>query len=165
MTLSLHLLRHGDAAAPESWAGTDDDRPLSPQGRRQAERLGRFLRSAGFRPDAIVSSPKLRARQTAELVAAEVGVAVSIDDGLAAGPGLREIEGLLRTAGDPIRPILVGHDPDFSDLAAMLVGAAALPVGKGALVRIDVDRPLTGGHGTLRWLVPPDLLPPDERDA
>lgn len=165
MTVSLHLLRHGDAEPPDTWAGADRDRPLSPDGRREAKRLGAFLRSAGFEPDAIVSSPNLRARQTAELVAAAIGIPVSIDDTLAAGPGIREIDSVLRDAGDPSRPILVGHDPDFSDIAATLVGAAALRVRKGALVRIDVDRPLTPGRGTLRWLLPPDLLAGPERDA
>jgi phosphohistidine phosphatase len=162
MTTSLHLLRHGDAAAAEAWAGSDDDRPLSPEGRRQAERLARLLRRAGLEPDAIVSSPKVRARETAELIAAELGREVTIDEALGSAPGLRELDAALSAAGNPARPILVGHDPEFSELAAALVGAPDLPMRKGALVRIDVDRPLAPGGGTLRWLVPPDLLAADD---
>jgi phosphohistidine phosphatase SixA len=52
----------------------------------------------------------------------------------------------------------VGHDPDFSELAAALTGAPELPVRKGALVRIDIARPIEAGAGLLRWLLPPDLL-------
>jgi phosphohistidine phosphatase len=162
MTIRLHLLRHGDAAAPDSWAGPDDDRPLTPEGRRQAERLGRFLRTAGFETDAIVSSPKVRARETAELIGAALACEVTIDEALGSGPGLGEIDTVLGTAGNPARPILVGHDPEFSKLAAALVGAPDLPMRKGAFVRIDAERPLAVGGGTLRWLVPPDLLSADD---
>ena len=54
--------------------------------------------------------------------------------------------------------VLVGHDPDFSDLAASLTGSATTTIRKGAFARIDVPRPLQPGAGTLRWLVSPDLL-------
>jgi phosphohistidine phosphatase SixA len=53
---------------------------------------------------------------------------------------------------------VVGHDPDFSDLVAELTGFPSLSMKKGAFVRVDVDRPLRAGAGTLAWLVPPDLL-------
>ncbi len=55
----------------------------------------------------------------------------------------------------------MGHDPDFSDLVAALCGAAGVPMRKGAFARIEVDRPLQLGTGTLRWLIPPDLLKPE----
>jgi phosphohistidine phosphatase SixA len=67
----------------------------------------------------------------------------------------------LRDAGDPSRPVIAGHDPDFSELVAELCGAPQIPMRKGALARIDLERPLTAGGGTLRWLVPPDLLKPE----
>ena len=54
--------------------------------------------------------------------------------------------------------MLSGHDPDFSELVALLAGAGEIPMKKGALARIDIERPLEAGTGTLRWLVPPDLL-------
>ena len=59
----------------------------------------------------------------------------------------------------PARPMLVGHDPDFSELAADLSGVPTLEMKKGALVRIDVAPPIEPGGGILRWLVPPDALP------
>ena len=59
------------------------------------------------------------------------------------------------------RPCLVGHDPDFSELLGELIGLHAIPMRKGALARVDVaDRHVTPGHGQLRYLLPPDLLPP-----
>jgi phosphohistidine phosphatase SixA len=58
-------------------------------------------------------------------------------------------------------PVLVGHDPDLSELVAVRGGTAGVPMRKGAFARIEVDRPLQPGAGTLRWLVPPDLLKPE----
>ena len=59
--VELHFLRHAHAGNPESWSGPDARRPLSAKGERQAERLGRFLASVGFRPDALITSPKVLA--------------------------------------------------------------------------------------------------------
>ena len=156
--IQLHLLRHAHAGDPMKWDRSDDVRPLSEKGRLQAERLGSFLAAAGFQPDAILSSPKLRALETARLVAMPLGLPVRVDDALAGLLDLESLEALLTATGNPLRPLLVGHDPDFSELAAALTGLADFPVRKGALVRIDLIRPLRPGGGLLRWLLPPDLL-------
>jgi phosphohistidine phosphatase SixA len=157
----LYLLRHADAGDPLAWDGPDDRRPLSDKGRRQADRLGRFLATIGFRPDAIITSPKARASGTAEILGGNLGLPVSVDRRLGDALGLGELEGVLRDAGDPERIVVVGHDPDFTDLIGELCGTSAAPMRKGALARVDVGRPLEPGGGTLRWLVPPDLLKPD----
>jgi phosphohistidine phosphatase len=158
--IELHLLRHADAGDPMSWKGADADRPLSGKGEKQAERLGRFLEEVGFRPDAIVTSPKVRAASTAEIVARHLGAPVATDDRLAGALDPAAVVAILRHAGDPSRPVLVGHDPDFSDLLAELTGLSGLIMKKGAFARIDAER-LEPAAGTLRWLVPPDLLRPD----
>jgi phosphohistidine phosphatase len=154
----LHLLRHAHAGDPMKWGGPDDVRPLTEKGRLQSETLGVFLARAGFQPDAILSSPRIRALETARLVAAALGVRVDVVDALGEQLDLESLDRLLRSAGDPRRPVLVGHDPDFSMLAAELVGVADLPIRKATLVRIDVVRPLQPGQGVLRWLLPPDIL-------
>jgi phosphohistidine phosphatase len=156
--VQLHLLRHAHAGDPMKWHGPDAVRPLSEKGRLQAERLGLFLAEAGFQPDAIVSSPLVRAVETARLVATPLELPVRVDDALAGPLDFDVLETLLRQWGDPKRPLLVGHDPAFSQLAADLTGLAELPVRKGALVRIDLVRPIETGAGILRWLLPPDLL-------
>jgi len=158
--IRLHLLRHADAGDPERWTGLDAARPLSPKGIRQAERLGRLLAASGFRADAIISSPKVRAVQTAEEVAGSLGTGVTIDDRLAGGLDAPTLAAVLRDAGGPQRPVLVGHDPDFSWLLSALVGAS-LAMKKGAMARIDVTEAAQEGGGTLRWLVTPELLPDD----
>ena len=154
----LHLLRHADAGDPVRWDGPDAARPLSDKGRSQAKRLGSFLSGIKFTGEPFITSPKVRAAQTAEGVARRIEAKVVVDDRLAGGLTLETIEEILKDAGDPERPVLVGHDPDFSELVAVLCGAAGVSMRKGALARIEVDRPLRAGSGTLRWLLPPDVL-------
>ena len=154
----LHLIRHAHAGDPEAWDGPDAARPLSEKGRSQAERLGRYLADIGFRTDAIVTSPKLRALQTAEIVAAHLGVDVVEDQRLAGALDLDTVAAVLKDRDDAERPVLVGHDPDFSELVATLCDASNAPMRKGALARIEIEGPLEPGAGSLRWLIPPDAL-------
>ena len=156
----LRLLRHAHAGDPEKWARPDAERPLSDKGRHQAARLGRLLSHNSDRPDVFITSPKVRARQTAEGVVAAMGGGIPIleDARLAGALDLATIDAVVRDAGDPERPCLVGHDPDFSELLGELVGVSDLPMRKGAYARIDLGRPFGAGRGTLRYLLPPDLL-------
>ena len=157
-SVELYLLRHAHAGTPEGYAGPDEVRPLSEKGVAQSERLGRFLASIRFHPDAIITSPKVRASRTAEIVAEALGVEVRVDERLGRSLDFVTVEAILFDAGEPERPVLVGHDPDFSELLEGLTGAPGLTMRKGALARIDAVRPLSPDSGTLRWLVPPDLL-------
>jgi phosphohistidine phosphatase len=156
--VQLYLLRHAHAGDPAKWTGPDSARPLSDKGQRQAVRMGLFLADAGFLPDLIMSSPLVRALETARLVATPLGLPIIVSNDLASSLDMASLERLLTGAGNPRRPLLVGHDPDFSMLAAELAGLAELPVRKGTLLRIDTRRPLQAGSGVLRWLLPPDLL-------
>lgn len=155
---SLYLLRHAHAGDPERWSGDDAERPLSDKGRRQAERVGRMLAGADEAPDLVVTSPLVRARQTADIVAAELGVDVVVDRRLVGPLYAEEVQDILAAAGPADRPCLVGHDPDFSSLLGELLGVAAVPMRKGALARVDFEGLVRSGRGTLRFLVPPELL-------
>ena len=160
-SVQLHLLRHAHAGDPAKWAGPDFDRPLSVKGRAQADALGAHLAQLGQPFDLLLSSPLVRARQTAEHIAARLGLAVVIDDRLAGSGGVlgpAGLDAILSDQGDPDRPILVGHDPDFSDLVASLAGASDVPMRKGTLARIDLDRPLQAGAGVLVFLLPPEVI-------
>ena len=153
----IYLLRHAHAGNPDAWTGDDAERPLSAKGRGQAERLARYLGSIGLKLDAIVTSPKVRARQTAEPVAVALGVKYITDARLASQLDETVLEAILNDSGGE-RVMLVGHDPDFSDIAASLSGSADLPLKKGALARLEAERPIKPSGAVLRWLVPPDLL-------
>lgn len=156
--MELGLLRHAHAGDAATWSQSDDVRPLTDKGRGQAERLGRLLAAAGFVPDAVLTSPRARAVQTADLVADHLGVPVRTDPRLCTFLDLDRLEAILDDAGAPVRPILVGHDPDFSDLLVLLTGSPGLRLRKGAFALLDVERPLTAGSAELRWLIPPDVL-------
>ena len=153
----LHLLRHADAGDPEAWEGPDAARPISDKGRKQSKRLGEHLARIGWQADVFITSPKLRAAETAELVAAHVKAKVSVDARLAGPFEIDDLEAMLRDAGDPERAVFVGHDPDFSDALSGMC-ASRLTMRKGALARVEIERPLRSGAGELRWLIPPDAL-------
>lgn len=161
----LYVLRHADAGDPGAWSGDDAARPLSPKGREQAERLATFLHGVRLSVDAVISSPKIRARETAEIVADGLGHAgqVRVDDRLASGVRPATVDDVLRDAGFPARVVIVGHDPDFSALLAALVGAPELTLKKGAMARVDLRGQVADADGTLRWLVPPELLDRERR--
>lgn len=156
--VEIYLLRHADAGDPTVFRGDDAQRPLSDKGRRQASSMGRFLNRRGFHPDVIVSSPKMRSRQTAELVAAALDTPVTLDERLGGPLDLDALSEVVAAAAGKRKVLLVGHDPEFSELAAELIGAPQVALKKGALARIDAPMPFAPGGGELRWLIPPDLV-------
>ena len=161
--VELYLLRHADAGDPEAWPGDDADRPLSRKGERQAETLATFLAERGFAPDAILTSPKVRARRTADVVGQRLGVPVTVELRLADDVDLADVEAMLRDAGDPAAAVLVGHDPAFSAIVSRLAGAPAIGMKKGSLARLDVTGSVADGRAVLRWLIPPDAIGPRHR--
>jgi phosphohistidine phosphatase len=122
----LWLLRHAEAQE----GARDDERPLTERGQRQAKAAGLALRRLGVHLDACLCSPKVRARQTAELACEALGVPVTPTPALAGEPfDVREV-----TAGlDDV--LLVGHDPSFTMTLHDLTGAQAR-LAKGGLAGV-----------------------------
>jgi phosphohistidine phosphatase len=156
--IELYVLRHAHAGDPAKWTGDDARRPLSAKGHQQADRLARHLAGIGLRLDVILSSPRVRAVETADPIATALNMDVQVDDRLGGGLSLSSLEQVLADAGNPARAMIVGHDPDFTELVSELAGAASIPMRKGALARLDGPRPLRQGGAILRWLIPPDTL-------
>jgi phosphohistidine phosphatase len=155
----LFLLRHADAGDPMAWAGDDAERPLSAKGKRQARRLASLLAEIGWKPDVILTSPKVRAAETARIVGQAVDVKPADEQILASSFDLSDVATVLADHPDARRVVLVGHDPDFSSLASTLTGAA-IELRKGAIARIDLqDSSPAAGQGALRWLIPPGVVP------
>jgi phosphohistidine phosphatase len=155
---TLFLLRHAHAGDPAKWTGDDAVRPLSERGRHQAERVARLLGGAGEAPDLLITSPRVRAAETAEIVGTALGVPVVEDRRLEGPLDADELGDILAAAGPAERPCIVGHDPDFSSLLGELIGVAEVPMRKGAVARVDFEGGVRGGRGVLRYLVPPELL-------
>lgn len=125
----LWLLRHGEAAD----GSPDADRPLTDAGRAQSRAAGAALRALGVSIDACLTSPKLRAADTAKLACAELnGVTPHPEPKLAGGP----IDGNALAAGLGDDVLLVGHDPDFSMAIHSLTGAQ-VRLKKGGLAGVD----------------------------
>jgi phosphohistidine phosphatase len=114
--MQLYLVRHAEAAGGEP----DELRALTPAGREQARSLGASFREDGIRPDAILTSPLLRARETGTLIGREVGVEAAADDRLAPGATAEAVTSAVTGRGDVI--VVVGHQPDCSRIAAALSG-------------------------------------------
>jgi phosphohistidine phosphatase len=137
----LWLLRHGDAAE----GSPDAERPLTEKGEQQARAAGRALEKLGVKPAACLTSPKLRAADTARIACEELGVEPQLEPKLAGGPF--DPEALAAGLGDDV--LLVGHDPDFSMAVHSLTGAQ-VRMKKGGLAGID--------RGELKVLVRPNEL-------
>lgn len=148
--MDLYFLRHGEAAP-------DGERPLTSEGAREVGRVARWLREHNVRPDLILSSPLARALQTAQLVADALGVQMQVEDRLACGARLEQVMELLKPLGRRTRVMLVGHEPDFSDMIGELIGGAAVEMKKAGLARVDCEV-LGPGGGVLRWLLTPKLM-------
>jgi phosphohistidine phosphatase SixA len=159
--IALHLLRHAHAGDPAKWDADDATRPLSEKGRRQARDLGGLLALIDEAPDLFITSPKLRALQTAEAVARALRNRVRVvEDERLAGPlDPAILNAILEDAGPAYRPCLVGHDPDFSAMLGELIGTHPIPMRKASLARIDfAGDTIEAGAGTLRYLLPPELV-------
>ena len=112
----IWLLRHGDAAE----GSPDAERPLTDKGREQSRAAGAALKAIGVELDACLTSPKVRAAETARLACEQLGdVEPQLEPKLAGGPF--DAEALAAGLGDDV--LLVGHDPDFSAAVHSLTGA------------------------------------------
>lgn len=159
MDFHLYFLRHGQAANRADWQGEDSARPLTTDGKRRMQREGAALRALDLAIDLVISSPLLRARQTAEIVASALGLGGRLitDPRLAPGFGPSELKGILAAHRGASALMLVGHEPDFSDTIGQLIGGGRLEVKKGALALVELaDRATLAGR--LLWLIPPKLL-------
>jgi phosphohistidine phosphatase len=158
MPMELLFLRHGVAEARETWTGDDRSRPLTPQGRKAMTRAAKRLAELGLAPELIVTSPLVRARQTAEIAAAGLGLSDRLveDDRLAPGFDAADLAGVIEGRGVTGAVMLVGHEPDFSETIAVLIGGGRIVCKKGGLARVDVDASLQNGE--LVWLLPPKGL-------
>ncbi|MEX2195160.1 MAG: histidine phosphatase family protein [Thermoleophilaceae bacterium] len=123
----IWLLRHAHAAD----GSPDAERPLSERGRGQARAVSAALRALGVELDACLTSPRVRAVETATLVCEPLGVDVEIDAQLNGGPF--DARTLAAGRGDEV--LLVGHDPDFSTAVHDLTGAQ-VRMSKGGLAAV-----------------------------
>ena len=157
----LYLVRHAIAAERgEDWPD-DDKRPLTQRGVARFKEAVQGFNKLDDGIDEIFTSPLVRARQTAELLAAGLPGKASIKvlDALAPGHSPSSVMAQLARNARRRRIALVGHEPSLGELAAHLIGAGrALPFKKGGICRIDVESLTSRRPGALTWFVQPKLL-------
>jgi len=157
--MEVYLMQHGKALSEE----VDPERSLSPEGENQISASGQALQKMGIGFDLIVTSPKKRARQTAEIVARTVNYPVNdIETTETLQPTVPAQQAItfLTTHEDKRRVLLAGHLPSLGEIASRLLSEASsvsIRFEMGGVCRIDMDR-LQVGAGQLRWYVTPDQL-------
>jgi phosphohistidine phosphatase len=129
----LYLVRHAEAEPGDP----DELRRLTPEGIRQARELGASLRSEGLKPDAILTSPLLRARETGDELGMALGTNPETDERLAPGATADGLRAAVSGRGEVV--VAIGHQPDFGQIAAALSGGPEPRFPAGGLAVVDLD--------------------------
>ncbi len=157
--MRLILVRHAEASYD---APSDFERHLTDKGIKQSKKVARFLAGLSLKPERIVTSPVVRAKETADYLAKRLPSAAGLieDERLSCGMMPEDGCAVLQECQPGELVIFVGHEPDFSRLVAFLIGLGStenIDFKKAAAVVIDIERP-TKGDGVLRAFVPVKYL-------
>jgi phosphohistidine phosphatase len=166
--MELYLLRHA-IAEDRSASGRDADRKLTAEGLDKLRRVARFAFAAGVRPSLVLSSPYVRAFETATAAARVLDYKGDIlkTDRLTPDASPSDVWTEVRGHRGEESILLVGHEPLFSALASWLLGSARLMIDfrKAALVRIDFDTLGAEPRGVLQWMITPKLAQTAHKEA
>ena len=160
----LYIVRHAWAEeADESRWPDDGQRPLTDEGRKRFAKVVKLLADRGFAPAIVATSPLVRCRQTAEIIAREIADKPRLEprDELSPGSDLDKLlEWTTARGGNAEEIAWVGHAPDVGALAAALIGpgSANLDFAKGAVAAIEFEGQPARREGELRWLVTAKML-------
>ena len=160
-TCELYIVRHAIAAERGSEWPDDTKRPLSERGIHRFKQEVAGLRWLDASIDEIITSPLVRAKQTADLLASGLGgkpvvrILKALEPGHSPAAIVSQIAKLVRRN----RIAIVGHEPGLGELAAHLLGASRpLPFRKGSICRIDLESLTSKRAGSLIWFVTPKIL-------
>lgn len=160
--MDLYLIRHAEAVDRSDPNYSDEDRPLTEDGRLQASALAKALVARGVQFNAVISSPVVRARQTAEEMLQNMhGPLADLEfcRHLAPGGKARKLlRFLIGTSNDSVA--LIGHEPELSSFAGRMIGCrrAQIDLAKAGVVLIRFEGAPEKGHGTLSWLLTPEWV-------
>jgi phosphohistidine phosphatase len=163
--MELYLMRHGAAVEPGTKGyEVDADRPLEAKGRKQTRYAVAALKNMEISFDLILTSPLVRARETATLLSQSLKLSRCLelaDELKPESPKEKLIQRLIARKSAPKRVLCVGHEPDLGELASwLLTGAVSerFPLKKGALIRLDIPKLKAGQCAVLTWwLTPPQI--------
>lgn len=151
--MEIYLVQHGEAKPEQE----DPARPLTNQGRKEVERIARWLSRTGLKITEIRHSPKLRAKQTAEIFAKELGTArISEMQGVAPNDDPKAAADWLNSIAEPV--MLVGHLPHLGRLASLLLtgspDADMIEFRMGGAVCLSKE----DGKWRVRWILRPEIV-------
>jgi phosphohistidine phosphatase len=152
--MEIYILRHG--IAEEGAPGhPDSERRLTPEGKEKLRTILACARKAGVKPAVVLSSPYVRAKETAEIARQELKLSGTIHETNALTPmeHPEKVWTEVRAHQDAAQLLVVGHEPLLSGLIAYLIGGGAIDLKKGALARVDVASLGPHPHGALIWLL------------
>jgi phosphohistidine phosphatase len=160
----LYIMRHGLAVERNVTTVMDDaKRPLTAEGKEKMGEIAAGLLRSGMEVDWVVSSPLVRAVETAKIVADALGSKAPVELCEALGPGgaPETLIAFLAKHPNRRRVLIVGHEPDLGELAALLIGAgrnANMPFKKGGccLITFSIFPPKSPGR--LAWWLPPRVM-------
>ncbi len=159
----LYVMRHGIAVARgDPNFPNDAQRPLTPEGKKKLRGIAKGLFRLGLDVDSIITSPLIRASETAAVVAEvfDTGVKIESSDFLRPGGSLQALLTSLGKRNDHRSVLVVGHEPDLSEGVAKLIGntRASFQFKKGGCCRIDFDRFPPRPPGKLIWWLTPRVM-------
>lgn len=151
--MRLYFLRHAEASYD---AASDHDRPLTQRGQDRTQTAANVMKRLGIEPAYIFSSPRVRARDTAQIVADALKMDVDIHEAVNFSFSRAKLHNLIRELDEGDDVMFVGHNPSMSEVVSDLCGAD-INMKKGGLARIDLDT-VTPMRGSLVWLIAPKVF-------
>jgi phosphohistidine phosphatase len=160
--MDIYILRHAIAVEPGTEGCKNDfDRPLTPEGEQKLRRIARAMRNMALSFDTVLSSPYVRARETAEIVKAALApkMKIGLRDSLGVDGQPRELIMELKNLDPaPASLLLVGHEPYLSTLVGLLVSGSTrsfVRIKKAGLCKLTVGTVKVGRSAQLEWLLTP----------
>ncbi len=166
ITMNLYILRHGIAVEMGTpGVGKDSERELTPEGKRKVRGIAAAMKALDLSFDLILTSPYVRAEQTATIVAEalEVKDRLELSDTLTPGGNMRDLIGEInRLRPTPEEALVVGHEPYLSELISLLLtggtDGASVVMKKGGLCKLAIEKLRYGRCATLEWLLTPKQM-------
>ena len=158
--LDVFILRHGEAGNRMTVVEEDSERPLTPNGRIEMQKIAKSLKTVGLQTDRIYTSPLRRARETAEITARILKIPIVEEwNELKPDASKETLYRRLARLEQNSRPILVGHEPHLSSLIGEIIGTkeARIVLKKGGLAKVRITSFTPRISGELRWLLTPKI--------
>ncbi len=157
------LIRHGIAVEPDEWEGTEENRPLTEKGKKRVKQGALGLAALDCKPTHLLTSPFVRAYDTARLLRTIVCPALKVEtrEELAVGAKPEQLVAHLSTLPSDSVVVCVGHEPQLGEVVGLLLCGKALPnfpFKKAGVACIEAEGIIRPSHGRLRWWFPPMQL-------